>query len=136
MTNNVSPIDIYLRAIAGKKAMNTVALDVRDLTSVADFFIICSARSGRQVKAVADHVRRHLKDQGVNTLSAEGISDGHWALLDYGDVIIHVFYVETRSFYDLEGLWSDARRIDVSAYFESDRNRETVEGKEMEDEDV
>lgn len=135
MTDHVSPLDMYLRALSGKKAFNPVALDVKNLTSVADYFIICSARSGRQVKAVADHVRRRLKEQGVTSLSAEGVSDGHWALLDYGDVVIHIFYEETRKFYDLEGLWGDAGRIDISTYFNSDVERGSADESDMEDDD-
>jgi len=81
------------------------------LTSIADAFIICSDRSNRQVSAVAEHVERFLKQAGIRPLSVEGRKEGHWVLMDYGHVIIHIFYTETRFFYDLEGLWVDARRI-------------------------
>ena len=74
---------------------------------------ICSGRSSRQVSAIADHIKVEMKKQGVRPISVDGIDEGKWALLDYGDVIIHVFYEDTRSFYDLEGLWADARRIAV-----------------------
>ena len=98
-----SRLDIFVKAILEKKAESVVVLDVRGLTSIADAFIICSGRSSRQVSAVADHVERFLKQEGIRPLSVEGRKEGHWVLMDYGHVIIHVFYTETRSFYDLEG---------------------------------
>lgn len=112
MNNDLNhQLDIFIQAVLGKKAEAVVVLDVRGLTSIADTFIICSGRSNRQVSAIADHVQRFLKQQGIRPLSVEGRKEGLWVLMDYGDVIIHVFYEETRSFYDLEGLWVDAKRI-------------------------
>ncbi|MBW1866981.1 MAG: ribosome silencing factor [Deltaproteobacteria bacterium] len=107
-------IDFFIKTILSKKAMAVVALDVRDLTSVADAFIICSGRSNRQVAALAEFIKKDLKNQGKKALSIEGRKDGHWVLMDYGDVIIHIFYEPLRSFYDLEGLWADARRIQIT----------------------
>ena len=106
-----SRLDLYVQAVLGRKAESVVALDVRGLTSIADAFIICSGRSNRQVSAVAEHVEQFLKQKGIRPLSVEGRKEGHWVLMDYGHVIIHVFYTETRFFYDLEGLWVDARRV-------------------------
>lgn len=108
-------LDLFVKAVLGKKAESVVVLDVRGLTSIADAFIICSGRSNRQVSAVADHVERFLKQEGIRPLSVEGRKEGHWVLMDYGQVIIHVFYTETRSFYDLEGLWVDAKRITTAS---------------------
>ncbi|BBO70734.1 ribosomal silencing factor RsfS [Desulfosarcina alkanivorans] len=104
-------LDIYVKAALGKKAKNPILLDVRHLTSLADAFLICHGTSNRQVSAVAEHIQRVLKKQGIHALSVDGLKEGHWVLMDYGHVVIHVFYESTRSFYDLEGLWSDARRI-------------------------
>ena len=112
MTEKTDPsLDLYIKAVQGRKATNVVALDVADLTSYADVFIICSGRSNRQVSAIADFIKTDLKKHKIKPLSVEGTKDGHWVLLDYGHVIIHVFYEPVREFYDLEGLWSDARRI-------------------------
>jgi len=112
MTNTMDPpLDLYIKAVLGKKAMNVVALDVAELTSYADVFIICSGRSNRQVSAIAEYIQTDLKKHLIKPLSVEGTKDGHWVLLDYGHVIIHVFYEPVREFYDLEGLWVDARRI-------------------------
>lgn len=112
------PIDQYVKAALGRKAFDIVVLDVGDLTSIADAFIICSGRSNRQVTAIADYIQRDLKNQGIRPLSAEGLREGHWVLLDYGHVVIHVFYSEVRKFYDLEGLWADAERIETPALTE------------------
>ncbi len=110
----------FVKAALEKKADRPVALDVRSLTSVADAFIIVSGRSNRQVSAISDHIRRNLKKQGIKPLSIEGVKEGHWVLLDYGYVILHVFYEPVREEYDLEGLWMDARRIDLKPYMEQE----------------
>ena len=116
MTKKTDPtLDLYVKAVLGKKALNVVALDVAELTSYADVFIICSGRSNRQVSAIADYIKTDLKKHKIKPLSVEGSKDGHWILLDYGHVIIHVFYEPMREFYDLEGLWVDARRIETPA---------------------
>jgi len=106
-----SSLEPYIKAALGKKAISLIALDVRKLTSIADAFIICSGRSNRQVIAIGEHIKRNLKEQGIKPLSVEGMKDGRWVLLDYGHVIIHVFYEPVRSFYDLDGLWIDARKV-------------------------
>lgn len=102
----------YVKAVLGMKAFNVVVLDVRELASFADTFIICSGRSHRQVSAIAEFVNKDLKTRGIKPLGIEGLREGHWVLMDYGDMIVHVFYEPVRIFYDLEGLWSDARRIE------------------------
>ena len=112
MTKKTDPtLDLYVKAVLGKKALNVVVLDVAELTSYADVFIICTGRSNRQVGAIADYIKTDLKKHKIKPLSVEGSKDGHWILLDYGHVIIHVFYEPMREFYDLEGLWIDAERI-------------------------
>lgn len=107
----VPALDIYIKAASEMKAKNLVVLDVADLTSIADAFIICSGQSNRQVNAIADSIVVSLKKQNIKPLSVEGTGEGHWVLLDYGHVIIHVFYEPVREFFDLEGLWVDAKRI-------------------------
>ena len=112
MTGKIDPpLELYVDAALGKKALHPVVLDVRELSSVADAFVICSGRSNRQVKAIAEHIQVELKKQGVRPLGVEGVNEGHWVLMDYDHVIIHIFYEPVRSFYDLEGLWVDAKRI-------------------------
>ena len=112
MTLRYEPtLDPYVKAALAMKAFDVVVLDVRELTSFADTFIICSGRSHRQVSAIAEFIEHDLKKQGINPLGVEGLREGHWVLMDYGDVVIHVFYEPVRISYDLEGLWSDAGRI-------------------------
>lgn len=111
----------YVRAVQEKKSIGIVALDVRGLTSLADAFIICSGRSNRQVSAIAEHVRRVLREAGIHPLHVEGEKEGHWVLLDYGHVVIHVFYEPVRNFYDLESLWTDAPRIDLQRLIHEER---------------
>ena len=109
-------LDLYINAVMGKKAIDLVVLDVRGLTSVSDIFIICSGRSNRQVSAIAEYIQVNLKKHAIKPLSVEGKKEGHWVLLDYGHVIIHVFYEPIRAFYDLEGLWIDAERIETKRF--------------------
>jgi len=119
-------VDIFVKAALGKKALDVVVLDVRTLTSIADAFIICHGRSNRQVLAIAEHIQTYLKKQGFKPINVEGKKDGHWVLIDYGHVIIHVFYESVRSFYDLEGLWIDARRIKTESMVEYEQDISTV----------
>ena len=104
-------LDLFVRTALGRKAMGLVVLDMRSLTSVADAFIICSGRSHRQVTAIAEHIISELKKHQIQPLNREGVKEGHWVLLDYGDVVIHIFYEPLRRLYDLEGLWVDAQRV-------------------------
>jgi len=110
----------FVDAVLDRKAIQVVILDVRKLTSVADAFIICSGRSNRQVAAIADVVQRDLKNKGNKPINVEGKKEGHWVLMDYGDVIIHIFYESLRNFYDLEGLWIDARRLSIESFSEAE----------------
>lgn len=113
-----APLKLYIQAALGRKARDLLLLDVRELTTLADVFLLCTGRSNRQVSAIADHIRRYLKERGIRPIYVEGLKEGHWALLDYGQVVIHVFYEPVRQFYDLESLWSQARRISVEDYVE------------------
>jgi len=114
MKRNPDPsLNFFLQAVMGKKAAKIVLLDVHALTTVADAFLICSGRSNRQVTAIAEFIQSDLKKHGIKPMHVEGLKEGHWVLLDYGHVIIHIFYEPVREFYDLEGLWIDAERIDI-----------------------
>jgi ribosome-associated protein len=91
-----------------RRAGDLVVMDLRQLVSFADFFVICTGRSDRQVQAIAEHIEVRLKSLEIRPSSLEGRAGGRWVLMDYGDVIVHVFQEAVRAFYDLEGLWSDA----------------------------
>jgi ribosome-associated protein len=97
------------------KAQDLVLLDVRGISSFADYFLICSGRSSRQVQGIAERMEDALRDLGIRPLGVEGRREGHWVLMDYGDVIVHVFYGPIRDVYDLESLWSEAVRVDLTA---------------------
>lgn len=99
-----------MRTLLAKKAHDVVVLDVRSLTSIGDYFIICSGTSHRQVAALAGHLEEVLKQQGLRPLGVEGSQEARWILLDCADVIVHIFYQPWREFYDLEGLWLEAPR--------------------------
>lgn len=104
---------IIARAALDKKAEDLVILDVRGVSSFADFFVIMSGRSTRHVQGLSQAVDQELRRKKIGTEATEGYNEGRWVLLDYNDVIVHVFYSENRSFYDLEGLWHDAPRVAV-----------------------
>lgn len=99
---------------ADKKAIDIAILDVRGMTSYADYLVLASGESDRQVTAVADHVEEKLKEQGVRPIGTEGRETGSWVLLDYGEVVVHLFFTEVRAAYDLDGLWADAPREKVA----------------------
>lgn len=102
-----------LELIKERKALNPVLFKVDELTSIADYFLIVSGGSSRQVQAICRHLRRGLRDKGVKPIGVEGEHAGQWILMDYGDLVIHLFYDPVREFYDLEGLWIDAPRIEI-----------------------
>jgi ribosome-associated protein len=97
-----------------KKALNVEIIDVRGKVDYADFVVIMSGRSDRQVNAIAQGVQRDLRtNHGVRCVSVEGLPQGAWALMDFGDVVVHVFHEDTRGYYDLEALWIDAARLSL-----------------------
>ena len=101
-----------VRAALEKKAFNLVLLDLKNISSFTEYFLICSGRSDRQVQAIARSIEDDLKKMGIYSLGMEGFEEGKWILLDYDDVVVHVFLDPVRMFYDLEGLWLDAPRVD------------------------
>ena len=102
------------RAALDKKAIDLTILDVQHVSSVTDFFLVCSARSAPHVKTIAEAIRDELKTDGVRPQHAEGQPESGWVLLDYGDVLMHVFLEDTRAYYALERLWGDAPSLSVS----------------------
>jgi ribosome-associated protein len=106
-------VAVALAAALEKKALEPVVLDVRGLCSYTDTILLTSARSDRQVAAIAENIRTRLKRLGHTPLGAEGEAGGQWALLDFGDAVVHVFHHPAREFYDLESLWADAKRVPI-----------------------
>jgi ribosome-associated protein len=101
------------KIILERKAVDPILLDVGKLTSIADFFIISSGNSSRQVQAITQHIQQKMREEGFRPSGVEGEQEGQWVLMDYGDVVIHIFYQPVREFYDLEGLWNEAPRIEL-----------------------
>jgi len=109
-----------MEAALEKKALEPVLLDVTDKGTYTDYILVVSGRSDRHVQAVADGILEAMKKEtGALPIGVEGKRDGQWALIDFGDIIVHVFYHPMREFYDLEGLWVDAPRVAVDVPAES-----------------
>ena len=116
MTREVKELALMAaRAAAEKKATDIVALDVAKLLVVTDYFIICTGNTDRQVRTIAEEVEITLKRAGFPAIGVEGEAEGKWVLIDFADVVVHVFQPEERDFYRLEKLWSDAPRLELPA---------------------
>ena len=94
-----------------KKAADIMLLDIHDVTTIADYFVICNGNNTRQIQAIADSVDEELGKQGAKVLHREGTAETGWLLLDFGDVIVHIFGVKEREYYRLERLWSEAKTV-------------------------
>ncbi len=105
------------KAAIDKKAERLKILDLTELSSFTDYFIICSGTSDRQVQAIADSISLSMDELGCELLSTEGYSEGRWVLLDFGDLVVHVFLDALREYYDLESLWAEAPRLKIPAEF-------------------
>jgi ribosome-associated protein len=109
--NSEGLVRLAASTLVANKGQDVLILNVRGLSSLWDFFIICSGSSKRHVQALAQHLQEALGQVGVKPLGVEGQEEGNWILLDYVDVVIHLFLKPLRDFYDLEGLWVDAGRL-------------------------
>jgi ribosome-associated protein len=112
----LEPLDRALRitgAADKRRAEEVVVLDMRGLTTICDYFVICSGRSRPHVDAIAEEVEEQMSALGIEPRHIEGIPDSSWVILDYLDVVVHVFEPDARRFYNLEGLWGDAARVEV-----------------------
>ena len=107
-----------------KKAEGLKVLSIQDLTVLADYFVIASGTSSTHVRSLADEVEFQLGQQGVEPQRVEGYEARNWILMDYGGVIVHIFYPEARSYYDLEHLWADAQPVDLSGLLEEEAAEE------------
>lgn len=95
------------------KAEDIVALDLRGLTIIADFFVICTGNSSIQIRSITDRIEERMREHGFRKLRKEGYQEATWILLDYGDVVVHIMAAEQRAFYKLEAFWADAPRLDL-----------------------
>ncbi len=103
--------DYIMSTLDNKKARDVKAIDIHELTTIADYFIICSGTSTTHIKTLADEVEFILKEKGILPLRREGYNSARWILMDYGDIIVHVFHEEDREFYNLERLWQDGKAL-------------------------
>ena len=104
---------LCLKIVKERKAMDPVLFEVGKLTSITDYFLIASGNSIRQVQAITRHLTKRMRVESFRPYGLEGEQEGRWVLADYNDVVIHIFYKPAREFYDLEGLWIEAPRIDL-----------------------
>jgi ribosome-associated protein len=111
--NGKERVLLCVNASLQRKAKDLIILNVKEFSSIADYFIICSGTSDRQVQAIAASIHENLKEYGILPLGIEGERIGKWVLMDYEDVIIHIFYEPIREFYDIERLWSDVPCMEV-----------------------
>ena len=107
------------RAALEHKAYDLVVLETGHVSSIGDYFVICTGRSDTQVQAIAEAIESDLRAHGERPISVEGVSHGQWVLMDYGDVVVHIFNLPVREFYDLERLWVRAPRVELPEPFQS-----------------
>ena len=116
------------KIVGEKQAREIVLLDLGGLSVLCDYFLICSADSSVQMRAIAKDLEERLSKQGISLLNQGDYLDDYWILLDFGDVVVHIFAPETREYYQLEKLWADARRDDIPDYFSSKKHIEHFRG--------
>jgi len=106
-------MEVAVSALEEKKGINLKVIDISKISPFADYFVIVNGSNERQVQALADNVQEKLAEQGVEMRNVEGYRSGNWILMDFNEVIVHVFDAETRSFYELERLWSDGETVNI-----------------------
>lgn len=115
----LEPREMALRIVEAaddRRAENLVTLDMRGLMTICDYFVICNGRSRLHVDAIAEEVEQQMSELGLEPQHVEGIPDSSWVIIDYLDVVVHIFEPDARGFYNLEGLWGDAARIEVPTH--------------------
>jgi ribosome-associated protein len=129
MMNNA--LKVALNAADAKKANDMVALDISGIASFADFFILCTGDSSRQMQAIADVVEQRLRAIGIRPSHIEGYQNAEWILMDYLEFVVHIFSKSARVYYDLERLWRDGKRLDVSKFLEEDKPKPRAKAKKI-----
>lgn len=114
MMNSLEMAHEIVKILDAKKAVNIRALQTGGVTSVADYFVICTANSTTHIKTLSDEIQKIMEEKGENALHVEGYRAGGWVLVDYGCIVVHLFLKEIREFYSLERLWGDAPELDIS----------------------
>jgi len=114
----IDALKIAINAADDKKAYDLVVLDISEIASFANYFLFCTGDSSRQIQAIADEVEQQLKESGIRPAHVEGYRNAEWILMDYMDLVIHIFSKNARAYYDLERLWRDGKKLDTSAYIQ------------------
>jgi len=120
MLTSLEIAELAVRVLDSKKAKDIRVLETRDITVLADYFIICTAGSTTQIKTLADEIGKTLTEKGERVLRTEGYRGGGWVLVDFGALVVHIFLKDIREFYSLERLWRDAREVDISNWVVDD----------------
>ena len=113
------------KAVLEKKGLDLVIFDLRGISDIADYFLICSGASDRQLRAIADAIEDALLKIGIKMDHKEGYQESSWILLDYGDLVAHIFNEDKRQYYDLERLWGDAPKVDLSSLGSSAKDEQS-----------
>ena len=112
----IDALKIAVNAADEKKAYDLVALDISEIASFANYFLFCTGDSSRQMQAIADEIEQQLKDSGIRPSHVEGYQNAEWILMDYMDLVIHIFSKSARAYYDLERLWRDGKKLDTGTF--------------------
>jgi ribosome-associated protein len=121
MLTSLEIAELAVKALDSKKAKDIKVLETRDVTVLADYFILCTAGSTTQIKTLTDEVHKLLEENGEPPLRTEGYRRGGWVLIDFGCAVVHIFLKDIREFYALERLWRDAREVDIAAWLDEDQ---------------
>ncbi|MED3648158.1 ribosome silencing factor [Halalkalibacterium halodurans] len=111
--SNQELLQLAVNAVDDKKAEQVVALNMKGISLIADFFLICHGNSEKQVQAIAHELKKVAQEQGIEIKRLEGYEQARWVLIDLGDVVVHVFHKDERAYYNLEKLWGDARTVEL-----------------------
>ena len=115
----IESLKIAINAADDKKAHDLVALDISEIASFADYFLLCTGDSSRQMQAIADEVEKRLKASGIRPSHVEGYQNSEWILMDYLDLVVHIFSKTARPYYDLERLWRDGKKLDTDKFLDA-----------------
>lgn len=120
MLTSLEVAELAVRVLDSKKAKDIKVLETKNITVLADYFVICTAGSTTQIKTLADEIDKALGEKGEKSLHTEGYRGGGWVLVDFSSIVVHIFLKDIREFYSLERLWRDAREVDISAWVTED----------------
>ena len=126
----IDALKIALKAADDKKAYDFLALDISGIASFANYFLFCTGNSSTQIRAIADEIEKQLKIAGIRSSHVEGYRNSEWILMDYFDLVIHIFSKEARAFYDLERLWRDGKKLNTDKLLR-EMNKKNIESRKL-----